>query len=233
MPPGVMERLQTYGITPADFPEMLKANPFSNGATAIDPARFQSLHTTFPYEPPFAKGDPVTTFKTTLANAVTDTSSRSIQNEYNVGLSVSGNTNFFTIFKTQIKAESAWTWTNTSTTANSTNTSESASVTVGGPAFGYTGSTDMAVYYDVLYKTFAFAPLTGPIHLRGVVTSRSVRMGAGQEVTVTAGGKKYRTFTNAKGEYRIPGQLTGPVELEVGGVRKSVQPGPNVNIELP
>jgi hypothetical protein len=91
----------------------------------------------------------------------------------------------------------------------------------------------MAVYYDVLYKTFAFAPLTGPIHLRGVVTSRSVRMGAGQEVTVTAGGKKYRTFTNAKGEYRIPGQLTGPVELEVGGVRKSVQPGPNVNIELP
>ena len=234
MPPGVMQRLQTYGITPQDFPEMLKANPFASGATTIDPARFQVMHTTFPYEPPFAPGDPATTFKTTIANSTTDTSSRSTQNDYIVGLSVSGDTNFFSIFKTSIKAESSWTWTNTSATANSTNTSESASVTVGGPAFGYTGPTDMAVYYDVLYKTFMFAPVTGPIELRGVVTSRSRKIAAGQEVLVVAGGKQYRTFTNAKGEYRIPGKMAGPVQLRVGRVSKNVpQAGPNVNIELP
>ena len=234
MPPGVLQRLQTYGITPQDYPQILRADPFANGATAISPARFQSLHTTFPYEPPFAPGDPATTFKTTLTNSTTDSATSSTQNDYTVGLTVSGDTNFLSIFKASIKAESSWTWTNTSSTGTSTSTTESAAVTVGGPAFGYTGPTDMAVYYDVLYKTFVFAPVTGPIEFKGMLTSRSRKPVGGQEVVVTANGKKYRAFTNAKGEYRVPEKITGSVQLKVGSVNKMVTgPGPRVDIEIP
>src|SRR5262249_45925267 len=68
MPPGLLQRLQQFGITPADYLEILKADPFANGAAAIDRARYKSLRTTFPYESPFAPGDPPSTLKTTISN---------------------------------------------------------------------------------------------------------------------------------------------------------------------
>jgi hypothetical protein len=49
--PGVVQRLQTYGITPADYPEILKADPFARvtpaakGAPRVNLQRFQSLNT--------------------------------------------------------------------------------------------------------------------------------------------------------------------------------------------
>lgn len=234
MPPGVAERLQSHGITPQDYPEMLRADPFANGAVAIDSVRYQTLHTTFPYEPPFAQGDPASTLKTTLSNSTTDSSSLSKQNEYAVGLTVTAKGDFLSLFKASVKSENSWTWTNVSTSSNSTNTAESAAVTVGGPAFGYTGPTDMAVYYDVLYKTFLFAPVTGPVQFKGTVTSRSGKKVGGHEVVVTANGKKYRAFTNSRGEYRIPERISGAVQLKVGSVAKQVpQTGAKFDIQIP
>jgi hypothetical protein len=234
IPPGVLQRLQAFGITPQDYPVILKADPFANGATTLDTNRYQSLHTTFPYEPPFAQGDPPTTLKTTLSNATTNNATSSVQNDYTVGLSISGSTNFLSLFKASIKAESNWTWTDVSTTANSSSTTESAAVTVGGPSFGYTGPTDMGVYYDVLYKTFLFAPVTGPAQFKGTLSSRSRQALAGREVIVTANGRTFRTFTNARGEYRIPERISGPAELRVAGVTKQIpQAIGRVDVQIP
>ncbi|HEY6990291.1 MAG TPA: carboxypeptidase-like regulatory domain-containing protein [Bryobacteraceae bacterium] len=235
IPPGVLQRLQKYGITPADYTDILKADPFANGAAAIDPSRYKSLHTTFPYEPPFAPGDPATTFQTTMSTSTIDTTTSTTQNDYSVGLTVQADSaTFISLFKSEIKSENSWTWTDTCSTGTSTNIQESAAVTVGGPAFGYTGPTDMGVYYDTRYKTFLFAPVTGTIQLRGLVKSSSGKKASGQEVLVTANGKRYRTFTNANGEYRIPEKIAGPVQVRVGRVTKQVaQPGASLDIAIP
>jgi hypothetical protein len=216
MPPGVAQRLQSYGITTADYAEMLKADPFANGTTVIDPKRYQSLNTTFPYEPPFASGDPPTTFKFNATYSSTTSASSSTQVETTVGASVSGDVSFASLFKTSAKAEGKWTWTSADTQGSSSSTTESATVTVGGPAFGYTGPTDMGVFYDVIYKTFMFAPIGTPAGFRGVVVDRAGKALAAQEVIVEANGVRKRTFTNSRGEYRIPGAVSGPIRLQVG-----------------
>jgi hypothetical protein len=220
MPPGVAQRLRAHGITPADYPEILKANPFANGAARINTARFVSLHTTFPYEPPFAQGDPPTTFKAVLETVTTTSTSSTVQNDYTVGVTVSGSANFLSLFKASVKSDNSWTWTNANTRSASTAVKESASVTVGGPSFGYTGPTDIAVYYDTLFKTFLFAPITDSIVLEGVLTSRSGAPVANREVVVTAGGQRFRTWTNARGEYRVREKMKGPARIRVGNITR-------------
>jgi hypothetical protein len=167
----------------------------------------------------------------------TGTRSSSQQNEYAVGLSISGSADFVGLFKTTVKEENKWTWTNTDTRSTSAGTSESASVTVGGPAYGYSGPTDIAVYYDVIYKSFLFVPIEAALPtLRGLVTSFSKKAVNGKEVVLVANGVKYRTFTNAKGEYRIFGKISGPLQLKVDSVTKKLPqlqlPG-EVNVALP
>jgi hypothetical protein len=237
MPPGLTQRLQSYGITAADFPEILKADPFANGSTAfIDSKRYQSLNTTFPYEPPFAQGDAATTFKFNASSAINTSTSSSTQNETTVGVTASGDVGFTSLFKTSVKAEGKWTWTSTETKASSSGTSESATVTVGGPAFGYTGPTDMAVYYDVIYKTFMFAPLVARPGITGLVLDRTGTGVRSREVVVVSNGVAKRTFTNAKGEYRIFGDLSGPVRLQVDRTIRNLPQLPatrRVDIQLP
>ena len=95
------------------------------------------------------------------------------QNEYRLGVTVGYDVDFGIITSTR-KGEASWTWTDSDTRSTSNGTNDTARVTVGGPSFGYTGPTDIAVYYDVLYKTFAFAP--APVFLSpttGQVISRS------------------------------------------------------------
>jgi hypothetical protein len=236
MPPGLTQRLQSYGITTADFPEILKADPFANGSALIDSRRYQSLNTTFPYEPPFAQGDPATTFRFNASYSSTASTSSSTQNETTVGVSVSGDVGFTSLFKTSVKAEGKWTWTSTETKGSSSGTSESATVTVGGPAFGYTGPTDMAVYYDAIYKTFMFAPIVDRPSFNGTVLDAAGAAVRSREVVIVSNGVTKRTFTNAKGEYRIFGDLSGPIRLQVGKTIRDLPQLPasrTVEIRLP
>lgn len=224
MPPGVAQRLQTYGITPQDFPEILRADPFANGTPTIDANRFEALLTTFPYEPPFAEGESPPRFSFNAGYSSTASSSSSVGNEYSMGLKVKGSLGFINLAKQSFESENSWTWLDTDTRSTSTEAAESASVTVGGPAFGYSGPTDMAVYYDVIYKTFLFAPIETALKpaLRGSVMSRSKKAVSGKEVILVANGVKYRTFTNAKGEYRIFGKISGPLQLQVDRVKQKL-----------
>ena len=237
IPQGVAQRLQTYGITNADYQNMLKADPFANGTPTVDPARFKIVNTTFPYEPPFSQGDPVPTYKFEAKYSSKASSSSDVENEYNVGVSATGGVNFLSLFETKIEAKSNWTWTDTDTRSRSADTSESASVTVGGPAYGYSGPTDIAVYYDVIYKTFLFVPVENAIYgLRGSVQSSSGKTISGKEVVLVANGVKHRTFTNSKGQYRFLGNISGELRLQVDSVEKQLPeltPGQAVNIVLP
>ena len=233
MPPGEMQLLQRYGISAADFPEMLKVDPYSRtpiiGATRIgggvpDPKRYQPLFTTFPYEPPYGPADPVPTYKFTATYSNTSTTSASAQTEYTVGLKLGAEGGFPGLAKLSLKDSLNWTWTSTNAHSSSSGTTESASVTVGGPAYGYQGSiADIAVYYDLIYRTFLFVPLPNAApSMLGAVTASTGGTSAGREVIVVANGIKYRTFTNAKGEYRVYGNISGPVRIQSGSLIKDL-----------
>jgi hypothetical protein len=109
---------------------------------------------------------------------------------------------------------------------------------VGGPSFGYTGPTDIKVYYDTLYKTFVFVPMltAGIPSLRGSIMIHTGHPASGREVTVVANGVKYRTFTNARGEYRVFGRISGPLQLKVGTTVKNLPAVPasrEANLSVP
>ena len=203
MPPGLMQRLQLYGITAQDFPEILQRDPFASGVSAFDPARYRPTFETFPYEPNLLATDqlmPTTTF--TISNSEVTSAGSSGQDMYQVGLSTTGSVNV-AVAKVTLKADASWAWTNTSSQSSSSGTSQSATVTVGGPSFGYTGATDIEVYYDTIYGTFLFRALETKLRavVRGTLTSRGGRPLVMTEVSMVANGLKYRTFTNSKGEY--------------------------------
>jgi len=235
MPQMLRDKLAAYGITTADYAVMLQADPFAFGDVPVDPARYTQLNTTFPYEPPFAPGDPPPTLNFTATHTTTHTFSTSKTNEYNVTVSLSVGIGDVNVFRVALKSMDSWTWTDTHSNAEADGTTDSASVTIGGPAFGYTGPTDVAVYYDEIYKTFLFKFVIGQTlvggggapalrteaaaveaPLQGVVVSASGAPVAGKEVVVMAGGVPHRTFTNADGEFRVFG-ATAATQLRVDG----------------
>lgn len=223
MPVGVKAQLDAAGLTTTDYAEILEADPFANGDIPIDTNRYASLNTTFPYEPPFAPGDPSPTLNFTATHAVTSTTSTTVTNEYKVGLTITADTNFLSVFKTSLKTDNSWTWTDENSHAETIGSTESASVTIGGPSFGYTGPTDVGVYYDQIYKTFVFKfvpPSLQSAPLEGLVVSSSNAPVAGREVVVVADGVSYRAFTNAVGEFRVFGPKGAATQLRVDGVQK-------------
>jgi hypothetical protein len=230
MPPGVAQRLQTYGITTAEYPNILARDPLAGGA-APDVQRYHPINMTFPYEPPLNAGDSPPSDMLALTNSVTDTKSSTAQDDYKVGVSVEGGVSFLGLAKSKLKVDGSLEWTNTSAQSSSDGSTESASLTVSGPSFGYEGSTDVMVYYDTVYRTFAFRFLAAnemPA-LTGTLVSSSGGV-AGKVVEAIANGIVYRSVTDAKGNYRVFGHLSGPVQLRVDGVTK---PLPQVRADQP
>ena len=225
--PGVLKDLRAAGITPEDFPEILKADPFANVSSgSLDPNSFPNrfqLVASLPYEPPAEAGGSVPVQKYTISQTNTQTDSSSAEEETTVGVTLQADAIFLDLFKVAIKNQTNWTWTSTATTSSSTGTTESASLALGGPAFGYQGPIDIAVYYDVLFKTFLFAFLPDTAMMfQGVVTNRAGQPVSGKEVSVIANGIRYSAFTNAKGQYHIFRRFSGPVRIQVAGVVKEL-----------
>jgi hypothetical protein len=224
MPDSIAQALQQHGITPEDFPDILQRDPLANGATSLDPRRFVPLNTTFPYEPPYSASDSVPSTSYNVSNSSISGSGSTIEDSYKVGLSISAEGGFLGIAKVTLKDTLSWAWTNESSQSTSVGRSESASVTVGGPAFGYSGSTIMQVYFDTLYRTFAFAPIENmPLGLKGTLMTAQKKPQISAEVTLLENGVTYRTFTNRKGEYRFFGNVgAGPAKLQANGVTEKL-----------
>ncbi|HKE16362.1 MAG TPA: hypothetical protein VKB80_15920 [Kofleriaceae bacterium] len=237
IPQFLADHLAALGFTADDYAEILRADPFASGSTEIDPQRYVSLNTTFPYEPPFAPGDPGPTLNFNATYSSTTTTGHEVQSEIKAGVTWEGGLSFITLVEAKLKVAGEWTWTDKTSTTDSSGTTETATVTVGSPSFGYTGPTDIAVYYDVIYKSFVFAPYEGFARspVQGWIYSRSNRDVAGQEVVlVDARGVRHRTFADASGEFRILDAPGGRARLLVGGVSTDVPASADpVDIELP
>jgi hypothetical protein len=137
--------------------------------------------------------------------------------DYAEGMTASGGFDLAPGVNETLTIEGTWTWQDITTKVTQTGTEQKATLIMGGPAFGYTGPANMDVYYDTLYMTFAFVPSElSPDALHGVISSGQGKPVVGQLVTAAAGGVKYRTYTNAKGEYHFSRQFAGPIDVQTG-----------------
>ena len=213
MPEGLKSKLDTAGLTTNDYAKILESNPFSNGPAAIDPARYMPTGQSFPYIPPFGPNDPVPVQTYKHENSITISESSKVEQQYTVTATVTAG--MPNAWSTKVAGTLQWTNTNTSGTS-STNT-QSAQVSVGGPAYGYSGPTDVLVYWDTVYNTFMFAFPTGAPDASGSVSSATGASLANEKVTMTLGGKTYTTYTDANGDYRFYGTGAGEAEVMVKG----------------
>lgn len=217
---GVLAELNSAGITASDYSNILASDPLASGETILDPVRFVPANTMFPYEAPATPNDPVIPITTVISSSSTTTQGSISENSYKVGLSISGSAGFLGLAKTTLTNTDSWEWKNSSSATASVGTSQTASLTIGGPAYGYNGATEVAVYTDTIYHTFAFVlvpPSDLEISVKGTVFSRSGRRVPRTEVTLTQGGIKYSTFTNSRGEYAFFGPSNGPTTVQAAG----------------
>ena len=161
--PGLKADLDAAGLTQDDYQGILSADPFVFGATRIDPNRFLPVtQTTFSYNPPLSQSDAVPARTYSQSNSLTTTAQHSVELTTKVGLGISVSVGSDAFIKAKMSLNANFQWTNKSSTTNSSGSSQSASFTIGGPAFGYKGPVDIAVYWDTVYNSFMFAFATNP-----------------------------------------------------------------------
>jgi hypothetical protein len=137
--------LASFGVTSADYPQIMNADPFANpGASQVpDPSRFVKLNS-FSYY-----GDPTSvTYTYGVTNSTTVSNSTTTSYSYSVGFSGS-------LFG--LKIGNTVTYTNSSTTSNKTMSTGTSTLSLTMPTPAYTGPTTLNVYEDTVYKTFMFS----------------------------------------------------------------------------
>lgn len=230
MPPGVRAQLDAAGLTGADYATILSTNPFASGQTTIDPGRFTPTTHSFPYAPPLKAVDPVPTTKQSQTNSLAYPAGQKATLQYSVGLGYKWQSGGDKSDKNVFSTDGKLTWTNSETDSTSVGFSESATVTVGGPAFGYPGPTDVLVYWDDLYGTFMFAFATTSPSMSGVVHDQAGKPWPHQLVTFTAGSKTFTTYTDPTGKYRfynLPHHVVNTGTIHVHGGTSTMHPGPS------
>ena len=261
---GILRELQAAGITPDDYQIMLTADPLAQclapvaaqvqsqqppvgrpplpvpPAPCLTPAptlpRYVSANINIPYDPPLSAGEPVPLNLYSLDTSDLQTYTDTIENDYAIGVTLNGQLDFLEGFKNTFTNQDTWTVQDINQTSRQYGSEQKASVTMGGPAYGYTGLPNIDVYYDALYMTFAFVPNElSPDALHGAVSSSQGKPVVAQLVTATAAGVTYRTYTNAKGEYHFSKQFTGPIDVQTGSTAlhlPGLEAGKSVDLRL-
>jgi hypothetical protein len=206
--PDLARQLQSAGLTNDDYKSILALNPFASITNLIHPSidtnRYLPTTQSFPYIPPLDQNDPPATMTESISDTVTQTHTHSVQTEYKVKANVSaGFGGKDSPISASLKVDGSITWTDTATTASTSTTTQSATVSIGGPAYGYKGASDVLVYWDSIYNSFAFSFPSVPIFHSGSLIDQSGRAVAGKKVTLQLNGKTYQTVTDAKGAYRF------------------------------
>jgi hypothetical protein len=260
MPPGVLQSLQAAGVTPADYQTILLADPLAQclqpvnqlqsrlqqaGSTlpapcvtpAPTPSRYVSNNTNLPYEPPEAAGNAVPPQQYILDSTSNTQTTDTYEQDYTQSVTITGGLSVLNdVFNISATGQKTWVEQDISQNQNLIGTEQKASLSMGGPAFGYAGPIGIDVYYDMVYKTFAFVPSVLPSGaLHGAISSSEGKPVVGQLVTASAGGVTYRTYTNAKGEYHFSRLFNGPIDLAAGATTlrlPELEAGKSVDLSL-
>ena len=140
MEENVAQSLQKAGVTADMFAEILALNPFANGGTAIDPARFQ-LVTEFPYEGPTSPTNPVQvnsiTFTSGSQSENTQKGDASYKSAFGLDASITvGNATAGPSMKAELKDTHSMTVDVTTAQTETTSSTQTIKAAIGGPAYG-------------------------------------------------------------------------------------------------
>lgn len=228
MPPGLKQVLDKAGLTSEDYNQILSTNPFFSGSSKLDPDRFLPTTQSFPYIPPYSPDDTAPSITYSQQNTLTRTATHTTETKYSVGFNVSAG--FQGIFSASLKTSTSLEWTNISSSSSSKTSSQSATVTVGGPAYTYTGPTDVLVYWDTVFSSFAFEFADQPASYSGAVTDANENPVKLEPIMLTAGGHQLSTFTDARGGFRFYGAPEGQGEISMRDQKHKVQVGPGQSV---
>jgi hypothetical protein len=235
---GLAAQLASAGITPNQYQSIVSQHDplacanyatcgnTNNGTTLPDPQRYALLNCDTPYEPPgtsTGSASPVVTWQQT--GSTTATTGQTITNQYTVGLTISQTGDFLGFAQESLKDTTSWTWTDKSATSNQTSSVQSAAFNIGGPAYGFQGPSQLCVYSDVLYQTFAFVlvpPSSLQTALTGTLTDSAGKALPFQPVTLVEPGAQRTAITSAEGEYAFYGTVKFPASLQADGVAPKV-----------
>lgn len=174
------------GLTPADYAQILQADPFgtnptydptaadSNGALRFDPEGTQSI----PYQIPVGGGQPVTATGS-LQYTATATAGQDATSTYQVGFTVKSGADESTILgslSTSVTTSGMLTWVNKWGDLQTKTSTSSAAFSITGPsaADNYNGPEAFQVYKDNVYGTFMFyAPGFPPTNAGSITFSPS------------------------------------------------------------
>jgi hypothetical protein len=224
MPQNVTQAFAARGLTTADYAQILACDPFLSGNTAIDPNRFLPTGQSFSYTPPDTASDSAPTILYTQTSATVNTSTQQTQTDYECAVTVSAGIQ--APFAATLKVTGSLQWTSTSISGDTAGSSQSATVTVGNPSFGYTGPTDVLVYWDTVFCSFMFAFATESPAASGTITDSTGAAVAHQPVTLAVGGLTLSTFTDAHGDFRFYGAAPGQGTISVGSHKFTIAVGP-------
>jgi hypothetical protein len=155
---------QGPGLTSADLATILQADPFGNSpyvvtlapnsTTTVDGRFTATPNPTIDYEPntqnAFSDGYTITSTQSQSAK-YTFQQAFSVENQFK-------GTFFMDTLSADLKNSNTLTWTNQFSQATNNSQGQTASLSVTGPASGYTGPPQFVVYQDNVYGTFMFYP---------------------------------------------------------------------------
>jgi hypothetical protein len=165
LPPAQCTQANACGCVPSDFAKIVAADPLIGvGETvppsSIDPKRFVLVNFQTLEGPQQPGAGPVTntfTESDSSVQALTETESQTISTSYTTG----GGFDIPAIFNLKFTDTTAFSWTTTQSQGIQNGTAHTASVTFGSSNVGC--FTDVDIYEDTVYHTFAFAyPVTPP-----------------------------------------------------------------------
>ena len=155
MPAGVAYDLAAANITASDYPTILGLDPFANGSTALDPARFV-YQTWVPYEALTEAGQTREVAMASLTKSTSTVDGHEKSVEYSVDMTVKGSVAFGTFVSLNLTAEDKMVWKNESDFSTTTGSTLSAVANITQPEYGYSGPARVLVYLDNIYNSFAF-----------------------------------------------------------------------------
>lgn len=161
--PSVQSLLASHGITAADYPTIMAADPYSSCASNISCVKNQvGLNSTrfdlvtsagnIPFEPLGNSTQYTATYTQTTSQG------RSATNSHSVTYSLSGTGNFKGIWNQTISSQTKLTWTDKWSQSADSSVGKSAIATINEPTGNYSGPIQFNVYKDNVYGTFMLFP---------------------------------------------------------------------------
>jgi hypothetical protein len=152
-----------------------------------------------------------------LSNSDSTTTTNVSADSFSVGLTlgVDFNIGFAGL---SLKDTQSWTWDNQSSVSHSQTETQNATATIYGPSAAFTGPTAVLVYWDSVYRTFAFVfngqqPKSGQTVSGLLLGSAGAPIAYGEVALEDANGRHYAAITDSRGSFTFYGIPAGAAQL--------------------